>query len=114
MEVDVQSEAGSEKIPDEYKICIYRLVQEGLNNAARHSSAKNAKVTVQRSANQISVRVVDDGHGFDPQRVRGVGILGMEERVRRLGGNLVINSKPGFGTTLTAEFPLPSVIQDRA
>jgi signal transduction histidine kinase len=110
MEVEVQSEEVSEKIPDEYKICIYRLVQEGLNNAARHSSAKNARVSVQQLANKILVRVVDDGHGFDPQRVRGLGILGMEERVRRLGGTLVIDSKPGTGTALTAEFPLPSAI----
>ena len=76
----------SEKIPDEYKICIYRLVQEALNNAARHSAAKNAKVTVEQTADKILVSVSDDGRGFDPQRVRGLGILGMEERVRRLGG----------------------------
>ena len=52
-------------------------------------------------------RVFDDGRGFDPQRVRGLGILGMEERVRRLGGIFTIDSKPGSGTTLKAEFPLP-------
>ena len=109
MEVEIQSEEGSEKIPDEYRICIYRLVQEALNNAARHSSAKNARVTVERTANKILVCVSDDGHGFDPQRVRGLGILGMEERVRHLGGLFTIDSKPGSGTTLKAEFPLPHV-----
>jgi signal transduction histidine kinase len=107
MEVEVQSEGVSEKIPDEYRICIYRLVQEALNNAARHSSAKNARVTVEQTADKILVRVFDDGRGFDPQRVRGLGILGMEERVRRLGGIFAIDSKPGSGTTLKAEFPLP-------
>ena len=107
MEVEVQSEDVSEKIPDEYRICIYRLVQEALNNAARHSSAKNARVTVGQTANKILVCVFDDGRGFDPQRVRGLGILGMEERVRRLGGILTIDSKPGRGTALKAEFPLP-------
>ncbi len=109
MEVEVRSADSSEKIPDEYKICIYRIVQEALNNAARHSSAKNARVTVDQSANRILVCVSDDGHGFDPQRVRGLGILGMEERVRRLGGLFTIDSKPGSGTTLKAEFPLPHV-----
>ena len=106
MEVEVQSVNVSEKIPDEYRICIYRFVQEALNNAARHSSAKNAKVTVEQTADKILVRVSDDGRGFDPQRVRGLGILGMEERVRRLGGTFTIDSKPGSGTTLRAEFPL--------
>ena len=107
MEVEVQSADISENIPDEYKICIYRLVQEALNNAARHSSAKNAKVTVEQTMDKILIRVSDDGRGFDPQRVRGLGILGMEERVRRLGGTFTIDSKLGTGTTLRAEFPLP-------
>jgi signal transduction histidine kinase len=113
MEVEVQSEDVSEKIPDEYKICIYRLVQEALNNAARHSSAKNARVTVEQTADKILVCVVDDGLGFDPQRVRGLGILGMEERVRHLGGIFTIDSKPGGGTTLRAEFPLSPFNQER-
>jgi len=105
-EVEIQSVGVSEMIPDEYKICIYRLVQEALNNAARHSAAKNAKVTVEQKTSKILVTVSDDGRGFDPQRVRGLGLLGMEERVKRLGGKLTIDSKPGSGTTLRAEFPL--------
>jgi signal transduction histidine kinase len=113
MEVEIQSGNGAEKIPDEYSICIYRLVQEALNNAARHSSAKNARVTVEQTANKILVCVFDDGRGFDPQRVRGLGILGMEERVRRLGGMFTIDSKPGGGTTLRAEFPLSPLNQER-
>jgi len=107
MEVEVQARDVSEKIPDEYKICIYRIVQEALNNAARHSAASNARVTVEQAAGKILISIVDDGRGFDPQRVRGLGILGMEERVRRLGGILTLDSKPGSGTTLKAEFPLP-------
>jgi signal transduction histidine kinase len=105
-EVEIQSVGVSETIPDEYKICIYRLVQEALNNAASHSAAKNAKVTVEQKTNIILVTVSDDGRGFDPQRVRGLGLLGMEERVKRLGGKLTIDSKPGSGTTVRAEFPL--------
>ncbi len=105
MEVEIQSEEISERMPDEYKICIYRLVQEALNNAARHSSARNAKVAVEQAGGKILVRVSDNGVGFNPQKVRGLGILGMEERVRHLGGTLTIESKPGYGTILTAEFP---------
>ena len=106
MEVEVQSENVSETMSDEYKICIYRLVQEALHNAARHGSGKNARVSVRQTDENILVTVEDDGRGFDPQRVRGLGILGMEERVKRLGGTLHIESKPGQGTTLTAELPL--------
>jgi len=108
-EVEIQSVDVSETIPDEHKICIYRLVQEALNNVARHSAARNAKVTVEQKPDRILVTVSDDGRGFDPQRVRGLGILGMEERVKRLGGKLAIDSKPGSGATVRAEFPLNSL-----
>jgi signal transduction histidine kinase len=107
IEVTVEPENVPEDMPDEYKICVYRLVQEALNNAVQHSGARNAKVTVERRASGIAVRVSDDGRGFDPDRSRGLGILGMEERVKRLGGTFSIESKPGRGATVTAELPLP-------
>ena len=107
IEVSVESENVPEDLPDEYKICIYRLVQEALNNAVRHSGARNAKVVVERLAKSIVVRVTDDGRGFDPERSRGMGILGMEERVKRLGGTLRVESQPGKGATVTAELPIP-------
>lgn len=107
MEVTVESANVSDDLPDEYKICVYRLVQEALNNAVRHSRARNAKVRVTGSASGIAIEVSDDGQGFDPQRTRGLGILGMEERVKRLGGSLTVVSAPGQGATLKAELPLP-------
>ena len=107
MEVAVESANVSDDLPDEYKICVYRLVQEALNNAVRHSRARNAKVRVVGSAAGIEIEVSDDGQGFDPQRGRGLGILGMEERVKRLGGSLAVKSAPGQGTVLKAELPLP-------
>jgi len=107
MEVAVESENVSDDLPDEYKICVYRLVQEALNNAVRHSHARNARVRVTAGASGIAVAVSDDGRGFDPQRARGLGILGMEERVRRLGGTLNVKSSPGQGAMVTAELPLP-------
>jgi signal transduction histidine kinase len=108
IEVSVESESVPEDLPDEYKIYIYRLVQEALNNAVRHSGARNAKVVVERLAKSIVVRVADDGRGFDPGRSRGMGILGMEERVKRLGGTLRVESQPGKGATVTAELPIPA------
>lgn len=107
MEVAVESANVSDDLPDEYKICVYRLVQEALNNAVRHARARNAKVRVAGSANGIEIEVSDDGQGFDPQRARGLGILGMEERVKRLGGSLAVKSAPGQGTVLKAELPVP-------
>jgi signal transduction histidine kinase len=107
IEVSVEAESVPEDLPDEHKIYIYRLVQEALNNAVRHSGAGNAKVVVERLANSIVVRVADDGRGFDPGRSRGLGILGMQERVKRLGGTLRVESQPGKGATVTAELPLP-------
>ena len=105
MEVEVHSENVSEDLGDETKVTIYRLVQEALNNAATHASAKNAKVTITQDSDKITVEITDDGHGFDPARRRGMGILGMEERVRRLGGTLTIESVPRKGATVKAELP---------
>ena len=84
---------------------VEQAVQEALNNAVRHSGAHNAKVAVERPANSIVVRITDDGHGFDPARSRGMGILGMEERVKRLGGTLRVESQPGKGAAVTVELP---------
>jgi signal transduction histidine kinase len=106
MEVEVHSEMVSELLPDEIKICVYRLVQEALNNAAAHASAKHARVSVSEVQEKLEVEITDDGQGFDPQRVRGMGLLGMEERVKRLGGKLKIASRAGQGTQIAAELPL--------
>jgi signal transduction histidine kinase len=110
MEVDVQSDNVSEDLPDEYKVTIYRLVQEALNNAVRHAGARNARVRVDQDDKQIKVTITDDGRGFDPARSRGMGMLGMEERVRRLGGRIAFQSAPGQGTTITAELPIETPV----
>jgi signal transduction histidine kinase len=108
VEVDVDSGGISEDLPEDYKICIYRLTQEALNNVARHSGARHASVSVHGNPGRIVVTIHDDGRGFDTQRAKGLGILGMEERVRRLGGSLQIDSNIGVGTTLTASLPYSS------
>ncbi len=107
MEVDVHAANIPEDLPDDYRICIYRVVQEALNNAARHATARSAKVDLSLQAEQIIVLISDDGRGFDSSRTRGLGLLGMEERVRRLGGKLTIHSQSGQGTHIRVELPLP-------
>jgi signal transduction histidine kinase len=106
MEVTVESENVSDTLPDEYKVCVYRLVQEALNNAVRHARARNARVRVVQNQNRIAIEVGDDGRGFQPERARGLGILGMEERVKRLGGTLTVDSAPGRGAAIKADLPL--------
>jgi signal transduction histidine kinase len=105
-EVEVDAEQIPNDLPDEYKTTIYRLVQEALHNAAKHANAKNIRVSARPAGDRIRVEVTDDGKGFDAQRTRGMGILGMEERVNRLDGTMAIESKPGAGTTLYFELPL--------
>ena len=102
----MQSEGISEDLPDEFKTRVYRLVQEALNNAARHAAAPSAHITARHTAEKIIVADTDDGRGFDSQKSRGMGILGMQERVKRLNGKLAVESQPGQGTVLTAELPL--------
>jgi signal transduction histidine kinase len=107
MEVDVEARNVSPELPDEVQTCVYRVVQEALNNAARHAGAGNARVFVEQNASGIDISIHDDGRGFDPQNTRGLGMVGMEERVRRLNGNLRIESQPGKGTTVFAHLPWP-------
>ncbi len=109
MEVDVHADGVTDSLADETKVCIYRLVQEALTNAAAHSGAKHANVAVVQKGEAIRVEIADDGKGFAAKQVRGMGILGMEERVKRLGGSLVIQSELGRGTTVKAELPLHRV-----
>ena len=109
MEVDVHADGVTDSLADETKVCIYRLVQEALTNAAAHSGAKHAKVAVVQKSDGIRVEIADDGKGFAAKQVRGMGRLGMEERVKRLSGSLVIQSEMGRGTTVRAELPLHRV-----
>lgn len=106
MEADVHAEGLVDDPPNAVKVCIYRVVQEGLRNAAAHAHAKNAKVMLKRKERSIIVEISDDGEGFQPERTRGTGMLGMEERVRQLGGSFFIRSAPGKGATVHAEIPL--------
>lgn len=107
IEVDVNAQSPFDELSPEYATTIYRLVQEALNNAVRHSGAKTAHVDVEQTGGGIRVRISDDGHGFDPKHTRGLGILGMEERVRHLNGQFTVDSAPGRGTSIVAELPLP-------
>jgi signal transduction histidine kinase len=106
--IRVSADEASDNLPDEHTTCVYRVVQEALNNSARHANARHLQVIVKNEGARVVFSVQDDGSGFDKRFVRGLGLLGMEERVRRLGGELRIDSQVGRGTTISAELPLPA------
>jgi signal transduction histidine kinase len=111
LNVVVDAGEAIDSLPDEHRTCIYRLVQEAVNNAVRHANARTVEVAVRRERQQVDVTVRDDGAGFDTRFLRGLGLLGMEERVRRLGGRLKIVSKPGRGTLVHAALPVAELDQ---
>jgi signal transduction histidine kinase len=108
LRVQVAADENAGELPDEHRTCIYRVVQEALHNCARHSEARHVTVEVRQEPSKILLSVEDDGRGFDARRVRGLGLVGMEERVHHLGGVFRVNSNPGHGTTVAVELPLAS------
>lgn len=106
IKVIVSADNVPDSLPDEMRTCIFRVVQEALQNMCRHSGAKSAVVTVHQDDSSLILSVEDDGCGFDPNRTRGLGMLGMEERVKQLGGKFEAQSSPGKGTSLRVTLPM--------
>jgi signal transduction histidine kinase len=108
--VDLDYERGrhpTRHVP-EIESTTYRLVQEALTNVAKHARAERTWVSVEESDGQITIEVRDDGQGFDATSSGGgFGLIGMNERAALVGGTLKIDSTPGSGTTVRAQFPAP-------
>jgi signal transduction histidine kinase len=96
----------NDDLPDSHRTCIYRVVQEALNNCVKHSKASEVRVVIHRDGEGLSISVQDDGAGFDPEHNKGLGLLGMMERVAGAGGRFHIESQPGRGTIISIFFPL--------
>lgn len=101
-----------ERPPADVETVLYRLVQEGLTNIARHADARQVEIELTGEPQAICLRIRDDGRGFDAARLskpwspgQGLGLRGMRERVKLLGGKLDVDSKPGKGTELRAWVP---------
>ena len=114
LEVDLDYEQGRQPtrhLP-EIESTIYRLVQEALTNVAKHARAERVWISVHEQESRVSVKIQDDGQGFDLESVSGgFGLVGMGERVELVSGRLTIESSPGRGTIVRAELPathLPS------
>ena len=94
-------------LPADMNLCLFRVAQEALNNAVRHGEAKRIKVALLKEQNRLTLNVSDEGKGFDPSVASGgLGLLSMLERVRFLGGSVLVKSQVGSGTQVDAELPL--------
>ncbi len=97
------------KASDAVKLVTYRVVQEGLNNGWRHAEARGQSVRVHVERENLVIEVTDRGKGFDWQQVKHhgrLGVRGLGDRIRSLGGSLDIDSRSGYGTKLTARIPI--------
>jgi signal transduction histidine kinase len=84
-------------------LCLYRVLEEALQNVAKHSHATRVTVEIKARDNELSLKVRDNGHGFDVEKTGpGLGLLSMRERLNFVGGRFAITSKRGSGTLVTA------------
>jgi PAS domain S-box-containing protein len=107
--LDFEENGFSLAIPKDIALCLFRVAQEALMNVVKHSKARNARVELCGSEEQITLRVLDYGRGFDPgfqNPGAGIGLIGMTERLRLVRGKLTVNSAPNRGTEIIAEVTL--------
>ncbi|HET7052648.1 MAG TPA: sensor histidine kinase [Solirubrobacterales bacterium] len=103
---ELAAEGDFSDLDDDVQLVLYRVAQEALNNAARHSEAQRIAVTLRRPEHGVELEVTDDGRGFAfEQSERGLGIGGMRERALLIGAELTIESRPGHGTTVRLSVP---------
>jgi two-component system, NarL family, sensor histidine kinase UhpB len=94
-------------LPPEVQLVVYRVAQESLSNAARHSGADTVKVRLLREGGRVELTVDDDGSGFTfDEAARGLGITGMRERALLVGGDVEVESRPNVGTRVTLRVPV--------
>jgi signal transduction histidine kinase len=108
LDLDLDWEAGraDTRHDDELETAVYRLAQEAMTNALKHSGAESLTAQLSERDGYVTLRIEDAGRGFDPEeRADGFGLLGMRERVELLGGEFSVASTPGDGTTVTARLP---------
>jgi len=107
--IDFHCEGVPNDVPKEISLCLYRVLEEALQNAIRHSSSRNCEVSLRGESNEIELTIRDSGLGFDPEAAvkgRGLGLVSMKERLTLVGGELSIESQPQHGTTIHARVPL--------
>ncbi|MEW6033362.1 MAG: cache domain-containing protein [Chloroflexota bacterium] len=112
VKVRLETNDYDKRLPSQLETTLFRIIQEAVTNIARHAEAENAVIAVDFQDSTVTVEVEDDGKGFDTGRARDAadrtfGLLGMQERVSLLGGEMRVDSHPGSGTRITVSIPLP-------
>ena len=107
LDVEIQAQGLESDIPPHIALCLFRVAQEAMANAWKHSGSKKIVLTVARRSDQIRLAIKDFGVGFDPLvQTPGIGLLTMRERLRTCGGALEVTSSPNCGTEIRAELRL--------
>ncbi len=111
--VKLEVDADRLRLSRDRALCFYRVAQEALSNAIRHAGASHVEVKITQADAKLKMTVRDDGAGFDPASpATGLGLATMRERLRLLGGQLLVRSRPGAGTEVTAETKLDHQSQE--
>jgi signal transduction histidine kinase len=105
--ITVSAESVAPTLPDDIALCLFRIAQEALHNALKHSGARNIRVHLTGGNGQLMLTIADDGRGFDVDAAtgKGLGLLSMNERVGAVGGTLNVFSRQGAGTRLEVSAP---------
>lgn len=112
VQVDLEMRLPEHRLPGQVEVAVFRVMQEAITNIHRHAQARQARIALDMESGELVGSVSDDGVGFDAAEseqhpgARGVGLLGMRERVSLLGGSLRIRTRPERGTTLTFRLPV--------
>jgi signal transduction histidine kinase len=111
--VNLRMTGNFDRLPESHRTCVYRVVQEALTNCVRHADAHNVTVDVNANERELQLSVRDDGVGLNPaRRGRGLGLIGIEERVKELQGTVVISPDGARGTTVAVRLPLPAPLAE--
>src|SRR5215469_13986203 len=109
VEIDFHSESVPKDLPKEVSVCVFRVLQEALQNGVKHSGSRHFQVSLRDDSNEVALTVRDSGVGFDPEQTinsHGLGLTSMKERLKLVDGQLFIDSKLQQGTTIHARVPL--------
>lgn len=111
LDIDFQCHDVPARLPQEVSLCLFRVLQEALNNAVKYSGSRKIQVRLWETSGELHLTTNDSGKGFDLEQAlqgAGLGLISMRERVRLTGGTITIDSGPNHGTRIHARVPMPS------
>jgi signal transduction histidine kinase len=116
LEVEADVDPALDLLPDTHRTCLYRVVQEALTNVSKHAGAHKVEVSLKATGGWVVGTIADNGCGFDTGAIRrdGLGLVGMDERIRELGGHFRVISLEGQGTRAEFRLPIPKAGEDPA